>query len=99
MKRMCDHASLNACFDQLVLTAANLGVALISEVKENASALASAAGLKPLELKRFTNAIGQAASQHISSLDPSSDQKPKSVLLPARLDDDTDPFGHGYSLG
>ena len=56
LNTVCEKALLESRFDSLVNVAVDIGVALASEVQENATSLAETAGLKPLERKRFLRA-------------------------------------------
>ena len=59
LKTVCDKALQESCVDSLVKVAMAFGVALVSEVEENATSLAEAAGLKPLEWKRVLHAYAE----------------------------------------
>ena len=61
MKAVCEKALLESRIDCLVNVAVDFGVALASEVQENATSLAETAGLKPLERKRFVHACAGVA--------------------------------------
>ena len=64
LQAVCCQATLTtSCAESLCRAAVDLGIALTSEVKQNATELASTASLKPLEQKRFVNAIVQVPSQ------------------------------------
>ena len=56
LEAVCEKALLESRLTLLVNVAMDFGVALASEVQENATSLAESAGLKPLEQKRFVRA-------------------------------------------
>ena len=69
----------------IIQAAAQLGVALSTEVKDNAAEICASADLKPLEKKRF---LAAAASMNVP--------RGRSVQGgPPLGDDEKDPFGHG----
>jgi hypothetical protein len=63
LEEVCEKGLLNHRFDSLVNVAMDLGVALASEAQENATPLAEAVGLKPLERKRFLHACAHVTAR------------------------------------
>ena len=66
LKAICSKAALTASrAENLISAADDLGIALISEVKEHAAVLASTVGLKALEAKRFLAAVLEVPIERI----------------------------------
>ena len=84
LKMLCCKAALTTGrADSLRRASEELGIALISEVKEHAAELASNVGLKPLEQKRFLNALVHVKD----SFEAARAQRADGITLPCEEED------------
>ena len=81
--------------ENLISAADDLGIALISEVREHAPVLASTVGLKALEEKRFLNAVLDVPIQPIRNQAEDCRSLDANKTLPCRDDEEDDVFGFG----
>jgi hypothetical protein len=67
--RVCETASLKGGAGSVLSAALDLGVAMVSELREHASEIATRAALKPLERKRLLAALAPPTAPHLDGDD------------------------------